>query len=191
MTSTTAQSVHSANAGLPAGGSLVLDAEALYGELLQGVRGLRTARLQPLWVTRIAAGVTGFSAGIVFGASPYVAVLAFVAVLFSDWLGGILTGRRWPGFFVQMVVGAIAVGVAVVGLRIDPEVDVSAVIVAVIIVALAGMTVTGAVQASVGYQGLIVGSGAAAGAQTVAFDDITITSNTGGYGAAYGVAYGG
>ena len=43
MTSTTAHSVHSANAGLPAGGSLVLDAEALYGELLQGVRGLRTA----------------------------------------------------------------------------------------------------------------------------------------------------
>ena len=50
---------------------------------------------------------------------------------------------------------------------------------------------TGAVQASVGYQGLIVGSGSGAGAQTVAFDDITITSNTGGYGAAYGVAYGG
>ena len=52
-------------------------------------------------------------------------------------------------------------------------------------------SVTGAVQASVGYQGLIVGSGSGAGAQTVAFDDITITSNTGGYGAAYGVAYGG
>ena len=120
--------------------------EITAGQALAEVRGLRTARLQPLWVTRVAAGVTGFSAGIVFGASPYVAVLAFVAVLFSDWLGGILTGRRWPGFFVQMVVGAIAVGVAVVGLRIDPEVDVSAVIVAVIIVALAGMTVTGAVQ---------------------------------------------
>ena len=114
--------------------------EITAGQALAEVRGLRTARLQPLWVTRVAAGVTGFSAGIVFGASPYVAVLAFVAVLFSDWLGG------WPGFFVQMVVGAIAVGVAVVGLRIDPEVDVSAVIVAVIIVALAGMTVTGAVQ---------------------------------------------
>ena len=52
-------------------------------------------------------------------------------------------------------------------------------------------SVTGTVEASVGYQGLIVGSGAGAGAQTVAFDDITITSNSGGYGAAYGVAYGG
>lgn len=42
-----------------------------------------------------------------------------------------------------------------------------------------------------GYQGLTTSSGSAAGAQTVAFDDITITSNAGGYGAAYGVAYGG
>ena len=53
MTSTTAHSVHSANAGLPAGGSLVLDAEALYGELLQGVRGLRTAQ------TRLAGIASG------------------------------------------------------------------------------------------------------------------------------------
>ena len=51
--------------------------------------------------------------------------------------------------------------------------------------------VTSAIQATQGYQGLTVGSGAGAGAQTVAFDDITITSNAGGYGAAYGVAYGG
>lgn len=120
--------------------------EIAVAEALAEVRDLRSARIQPRWVTRAAAGVTGFSAGIVFGASPYVAVLAFVAVLFADWLGEVLAGRRWPGFFIQMVVGAIAVAVAVVGLRIDPEVDVSAVIVAVIIVALAGMTVTGAVQ---------------------------------------------
>ena len=51
--------------------------------------------------------------------------------------------------------------------------------------------VTSAIQATQGYQGLTVGSGATAAAQTVAFDDITITSNAGGYGAAYGVAYGG
>jgi len=123
----------------------------LTGELtarsaLDEVRRLRSARLQPVWLTRLAAGVTGLAAGIVFGASWTVALLALVAVLFSDWLGGILAGRRWPGFFIQALVGALAVGVAVVGLHIDPEVDVSAVIIAVIIVALAGMTVTGAVQ---------------------------------------------
>lgn len=115
-------------------------------EALRTVRELRTSVLQPKWLTRLAAGVTGFSAGIVFGASPYVASFAVVAVLFADWLGGILTARRWPGFFVQMTIGAIAVGVAMLGLRIDREVDVSGVIVAVIIVALAGMTVTGAAQ---------------------------------------------
>lgn len=85
-------------------------------EALGTVRELRTARIQPPWLTRIAAGVTGFSAGLIFGASPYVAVLAFFAVLFSDWLVGFLAGRRWPGFFIQMVVGMLAVAVAVVGL---------------------------------------------------------------------------
>ncbi|MGM0385494.1 MAG: threonine/serine ThrE exporter family protein [Actinomycetota bacterium] len=123
-----------------------LRGEVTARQALDEIRELRSARLQPRWLTRVAAGVTGLSAGLVFEASPYVAVLAFVAVLFSDWLGDVLASRRWPGFFVQMVVGAIAVVVAVIGLRIDPEVDVSAVIVAVIIVALAGMTVTGAVQ---------------------------------------------
>ena len=52
-------------------------------------------------------------------------------------------------------------------------------------------TATADVAAAAGYQGLTVTSGAAAGAQTVAVDDITITSNAGGYGAAFGVAYGG
>ena len=51
--------------------------------------------------------------------------------------------------------------------------------------------VTASIAPTNGYQGLTTTSGAAAGAQTVAFDDITITSNAGGYGAAYGVAYGG
>lgn len=41
-----------------------------------------------------------------------------------------------------------------------------------------------------GYQGLTVGSGQAAAAQTVAFDDIAFTSGAGGYGTAYGLAYG-
>ena len=51
--------------------------------------------------------------------------------------------------------------------------------------------VTAEITAGSGYQGLTVTSGAGAGAQTVAVDDITITSNAGGYGAAFGVAYGG
>ena len=51
--------------------------------------------------------------------------------------------------------------------------------------------VTAQITAGSGYQGLTVTSGAGAGAQTVAVDDITITSNAGGSGAAFGVAYGG
>ena len=50
--------------------------------------------------------------------------------------------------------------------------------------------VSATVAATNGYQGLTVTSGTAPGAQTVAFDDITITQAASGYGTAYGVAYG-
>ena len=50
--------------------------------------------------------------------------------------------------------------------------------------------VSATVAATNGYQGLTVTSGAAPSAQTVAFDDITITQAASGYGTAYGVAYG-
>lgn len=46
------------------------------------------------------------------------------------------------------------------------------------------------IAATQGYQGLTVTSAAGPEQQVVAFDDITITSNVGGYGAAYGVAFG-
>ena len=106
-------------------------------------------RIWPRWVTTLAAGVTGFSAGIIFGAAPTAALLASVAVMFSDLMFRSLARRRWPGFFIQMLVGAIAVLVASGGLLVVPGMNAYAVVVAVIIVALAGMTVTGAVQDAV------------------------------------------
>ena len=51
--------------------------------------------------------------------------------------------------------------------------------------------ITTTTAATNGYLGLCVGSGSAAGSQTVAFDDVAVTTGGGaGWGSAYGIAYG-
>ena len=57
-----------------------------------------------------------------------------------------LTGHNWLPFYMQATAGVIAVLAAVVIHFIDPSIDSSRVVVSVIIVMLAGMTSTGAIQ---------------------------------------------
>ena len=100
----------------------------------------------PWWLTRIAAGAAGASAALIFGGDWLVMLAAFVANVVLDYLFGVLGRHKWPTFFMQTVAGVIAVLVAVLVHLTDPTVNSSLVVVAVIIVMLAGMTTTGGVQ---------------------------------------------
>lgn len=116
-------------------------------EAARSVRALENQRARyPWWSTRLATGAAGSMASVLFGGGPIVAMAAFLVNLVVDWLFTVLFRRGWPSFFVQAVVGVLAVAVAAVLQALTPETSPAVVVVAVIIVALAGMTSTGAVQ---------------------------------------------
>lgn len=100
----------------------------------------------PWWLTGLAAGLAGAMAAFIFGGDWIVIVGAFVANVFLDNALAVLERRYWPSFFRQVIAGLVAVLVAVAVRAAEPEVDSSRVVVAVIIVMLAGMTYTGAIQ---------------------------------------------
>ena len=100
----------------------------------------------PWWLTRLAAGFAGGSAALVFGSGWVVILAAFVANIVLDYLFGVLARHHWLTFYMQAMAGVIAVLAAVVIHVIDLSIDSSRVVVSVIIVMLAGMTSTGAIQ---------------------------------------------
>jgi uncharacterized membrane protein YjjP (DUF1212 family) len=116
-------------------------------EASRSVRALEQQRARyPWWATRLATGAAGSMASVLFGGGLFVAIAAFLVNLVVDWLFIVLFRRGWPSFFVQAVVGVLAIAVAAVLQAIAPETSPAVVVVAVIIVSLAGMTSTGAVQ---------------------------------------------
>ena len=100
----------------------------------------------PWWLTRLAWGFAGGSAGLIFGGNWLVVLTAFAANVLLDYLFGLLTRRQWPVFFIQLVAGFIGVLAALAAHTIDAHANPSIVVIAVIIVMLAGMTTTGAIQ---------------------------------------------
>ena len=83
---------------------------------------------------------------LLFGAGAVAAGFAFLANMLVDLLYGFLGRRNWPAFFIQVLVGVLAVLVAACVHAIVPGADSSAAVVAVIMMMLADMTSTGAVQ---------------------------------------------
>lgn len=122
-------------------GQLTLSAASAELRRLETTRGP-----YPWWLTRLAAGVAGGNAALIFGGGWLVALAAFVANIALDYLYGMLARHAWPMFYMQAVTGCIAVLAAVVVHLIGPGIDSSRVVVSVIIVMLAGMTTTGAIQ---------------------------------------------
>jgi uncharacterized membrane protein YjjP (DUF1212 family) len=111
------------------------------------VRRLATARgPYPWWLTRLATGFAGANAALVFGGGWLVMLAAFVANVVLDYLLGVLARHRWLSFYLQALAGCSAVLAAEIVHVINPTIDPSRVVVSVIIVMLAGMTSTGAVQ---------------------------------------------
>ncbi|WP_411374456.1 threonine/serine exporter family protein [Arthrobacter sp. MPF02] len=100
----------------------------------------------PWWAIRLATGAAGGMAAVLFGGGVVAAAAAFVANLVVDWLFGFLGRRGWPSFFIQAVVGVLAVVIAALVQWLAPVSSPAIIVVAVILIALAGMTSTGAVQ---------------------------------------------
>lgn len=98
------------------------------------------------WAIRLICGVAGALVAIIFGAGLLAAGVAFVANMLVHWVFTILGSRRWPSFFLQIIAGFTAALSAAVVVAVHPTADGSQVVVAVIMIMLAGMTSTGAVQ---------------------------------------------
>lgn len=91
-------------------------------------------------------GLLGGGAAFSFGANWLVVITATLAAALLILSDTILTRRRVPRFYAQALGGLLAVGVAVVLGALDPGQNASIVVVACIVVLLAGLTSIGAMQ---------------------------------------------
>ncbi|WP_029144900.1 threonine/serine ThrE exporter family protein [Microbacterium luticocti] len=132
-------------------------AAGLYDEILGHRIDLVTARrrlpaitggrpLFPPLVQRIGWGVVGAGAGILLGGGMLVAAVAFVTGFLLDLISVTLGRRGVPLLFQTFVGGAVGPVAAVLVHLVDPEASASLIVVATIIVLLAGVTVFGGVQ---------------------------------------------
>ncbi|KQQ94350.1 hypothetical protein ASF62_09525 [Leifsonia sp. Leaf325] len=100
----------------------------------------------PRALRRIGWALVGTGAAFLLGGGLIVAAASFVATLFIDVITSALQKRRVPVFYQSVVGGAIGPLVAAVVYTLDPGVNPSLVVVATIIMLLAGVTTFGAVH---------------------------------------------
>ncbi|MET0726335.1 MAG: threonine/serine exporter family protein [Leifsonia sp.] len=132
-------------------------ASALIGQIIEHPPEVADARRQiativsaraayPAWLRTLGWSIVGVGAAFLLGGGLLVAAASFVATLVIDVITGALNRRRVPVFYQTFVGGAIGPLVAAVVFTIDPSVNPSLVIVATIIMLLAGVTTFGAVH---------------------------------------------
>ncbi len=95
---------------------------------------------------RIGWSLVGAGAAVLIGAGPTVIIAAFIATWIIDWVTSLLDHRQVPLFYQTVVGGAVGPLVAAVVRVIDPSANPSLVVVAAIIMLLAGVTTFGAVH---------------------------------------------
>jgi len=108
----------------------------------------------PRWVATAAWGGMAGAITLLLGAGPLLALLSGVIAAMIDRIGRILNHRAIPYFFQQVVGGLLATGTAVAlsAAGILPDVQLSLMVAAGIVVLLSGLSVVSAVQDAVtGY----------------------------------------
>lgn len=100
----------------------------------------------PVWLRRIGWSLVGAGAAVLLGSGPVVALAAFAATYLIDQITSALDHRQVPLFYQTVVGGAIGPLVAALVQIIDPSANSSLVVVATIIMLLAGVTTFGAVH---------------------------------------------
>ncbi|HWU60098.1 MAG TPA: threonine/serine exporter family protein, partial [Microbacteriaceae bacterium] len=107
---------------------------------------VRARPLVPWGLRRIGWSLVGAGAAVLIGGGPIVIVTAFVATFFVDLITSKLADRRVPVFYQTVAGGAIG-PIAAAGVQlIDPSASPSIVVIATIIMLLAGVTTFGAVH---------------------------------------------
>ncbi|MGO4690730.1 threonine/serine ThrE exporter family protein [Glaciibacter sp. 2TAF33] len=100
----------------------------------------------PPLVRRIGWSLVGAGAAVLIGGGPVVVVAAFIATFFVDLVTSALANRKVPVFYQTVVGGAIGPIVAALVQLVDPTASPSIVVIATIIMLLAGVTTFGAVH---------------------------------------------
>jgi uncharacterized membrane protein YjjP (DUF1212 family) len=100
----------------------------------------------PVWLRRIGWSLVGAGAAVLIGGGPVVALAAFAATYLIDQITSALDHRQVPLFYQTVVGGAIGPLVAALVQIIEPSANSSLVVVATIIMLLAGVTTFGAVH---------------------------------------------
>ncbi|AMB59229.1 threonine/serine ThrE exporter family protein [Microterricola viridarii] len=132
-------------------------AAALIGELVEKPVDVAEARreiarivsspaLYPRMLRRFGWSLVGAGAAFLIGGNWLVAVAALLATMGIDYLTTALANRRVPVFFQTLAGGAVGPLVAALVHLIDPASNSSLVVVATIIMLLAGVTTFGAVH---------------------------------------------
>ncbi len=102
--------------------------------------------LYPKWQRRVGWSLVGAGAALLIGGGWFVALAALFATMFIDFLTSWLANRRVPLFFQTLAGGAVGPLVAAAVHVIYPASNSSLVVVATIIMLLAGVTTFGAVH---------------------------------------------
>lgn len=132
-------------------------ASALIAELIEHPLDVSDARKRvaaivsakpqvPTGLRRIGWSLVGAGAAVLIGGGPVVILTAFVATFFVDLITSKLADRKVPVFYQTVVGGAIGPLAAAVVQLIDPQESASVVVIATIIMLLAGVTTFGAVH---------------------------------------------
>ena len=102
--------------------------------------------LYPRMLRRFGWSLVGAGAAFLIGGNWVVALAALFATLFIDFMTTWLAKRRVPVFFQTLAGGAVGPLVAAIVHLIDPSANTSLIVVATIIMLLAGVTTFGAVH---------------------------------------------
>lgn len=77
----------------------------------------------PWWLTRLATGLAGASAALIFGGGWLVVLAVFVANVILDYLLGVLGRHEWPSFYIQAIAGLVSVLAAIVVHLVNARID--------------------------------------------------------------------
>ncbi|MEJ3405102.1 threonine/serine exporter family protein [Rathayibacter sp. YIM 133350] len=102
--------------------------------------------MYPRWLRSIGWSLVGVGAALLLGGGPLVAAASFLATLVIDLITSALQRRRVPVFYQSLAGGCVGPIAAAGAVLVDPSVNPSLVVVAAIIMLLAGVTTFGAVH---------------------------------------------
>ncbi|MGH3386296.1 MAG: threonine/serine ThrE exporter family protein [Nocardioidaceae bacterium] len=100
----------------------------------------------PRWASTLGWGCMAGGAGILIGGDWIACVVAFCSAMIVDQLNRMISRRRIPSFYQQVLGGFLATVIAVGIDRVSPQTSASLIVAAAIIVLLAGIAIVGAVQ---------------------------------------------